>query len=119
MIGIASGRIVADAELKTSSSGNSYVKFAVVENQYDSKTKKGVSVFYNCVAFDKLAERAEKILKKGASTVVVGRLTSEIGKNGQVRHNMNVTDFEVLFSQTNPVSNDNSEEEESSENVPF
>ena len=70
------GRLVRDAELKTTPNGTAVSSFSIATTKsykkgeaWEKKTK-----FFNCVAWAKLAETVSRNLKKGDSVSILGEL---------------------------------------------
>lgn len=67
--------------------GKKYARFSVCYNEsyYDESSKEWKSVpnFFNCVAFDKAAEKLTKY-EKGMPVSVIGKLISSQYKDGEV-----------------------------------
>ncbi len=82
------GRIVKDMEI--TSSKVPYTKFAIANNVRKDKT-----YFFNCIAFDKLAETMVNYCKKGQEVIIEGELT-ENSKNGVTYINVVVKNFEFI-----------------------
>lgn len=77
------GRIVRDTEVRYGGANNA-VAIARYTLAVDRKYKKDgeqTADFINCVAFGKLAEFAEKYLKKGTKIAVTGRIQTGSYKN--------------------------------------
>lgn len=66
-----SGRLTADVELKTSSSGKSYSRFSLA---VDRLGKDAGADFINCTAFGRTAEVISQYTRKGDKIVVSGRI---------------------------------------------
>lgn len=65
------GRLVANPELKETSSKNSYTRFTIAVN----RAIKDETDFINCIAWNKQAELICKYFKKGERILLDGRLT--------------------------------------------
>lgn len=73
------GNLVADPEMKVSTSGTSWARFAVASTprRYDKSTGQwvdGEALFMQCTAWRQLAENVVETLSKGTRVVVTGRL---------------------------------------------
>lgn len=77
------GRLVANPELKETSSKNNYTRFTIAVN----RAVKEETDFINCIAWNKQAELISKYFSKGERIAVDGRLTinSYTDKNGNNR----------------------------------
>ena len=71
------GNATADVEKNFSQKGNAYSRFSVAVND----GKDGSATFFPIVAFDKVAEAAAKVVKKGQVVLVEGRVS--IGEDKQ------------------------------------
>ena len=92
---ITIGRATKDVELKTTPSGASVATFSVaVKRNIKNKSGEYESDFFNCVAFNKLAETISRYVHKGDMVGVDGRLQtrSYTDKDG---NNRNVTEVFV------------------------
>lgn len=77
------GRTTADIEIKKSASGSSYCSFNLAINRPKSEGSEQEADYPRIVAFGKLAENAEKYVKKGSLIGVEGRVqTSKYEKDG-------------------------------------
>ena len=70
------GRLVRDADLKTTQSGSTVVNFSIaVGYTYVSNgEKKDQTSFFNCIAWGKQGEAIAQYVKKGHRIGIVGRL---------------------------------------------
>lgn len=66
-----SGRLTADVELKTSSSGKSYGRFSLAVDRFG---KDAGADFINCTAFGRTAEVISQYTRKGDKLVASGRI---------------------------------------------
>ena len=74
---ICTGRLVADPEMRRTSSGTAVCTFALaVERDYKNKTGKYDADFPKFIAWDKLAERVKQYFVKGKMAHVVGRFST-------------------------------------------
>lgn len=71
------GSVGNDPEYKYFESGVMLTKFCIANNQYDSKTKKDVTHWFNVDTFSKLGE----YIKKGYLVAVEGRLKTNTYKD--------------------------------------
>ena len=84
------GRLTADPELRSTTSGQSVTSFSIATNRYwtdKGGQKQDATEFHNVVAWAKLAEIATKFLKKGSIVLIEGRLQTRSweDKQGQQR----------------------------------
>jgi single-strand DNA-binding protein len=110
------GNIGKDPIIKTATNGKAFVNLSVAtENSY----KKGddwenQTIWHSVSFFDKLAERAEKALKKGEKVYVEGKLSySKIEKNGITTYNTSIIAYNFIGlgkserNNTQPLNIDN------------
>ncbi len=78
------GNVTKDVELNTSNSGTNYVNFsmAVSRGVADSNGEQ-ITDFFNCVAYNKLAENISKCVKKGHKVAVCGKLVIDTYTDNQ------------------------------------
>src|SRR5512141_2709221 len=83
------GRVTADPQLRTTTSGTSVASFSVATNRVwkGKDGKQEETEFHNIVAWGRTAEIASQFLKKGAMVYVEGRLQTRSwqDKQGQNR----------------------------------
>jgi single-strand DNA-binding protein len=91
---ILAGRITADVECKTTTTGKSVASFTIAVNGRNNDT-----TFINCQAWEKTAELVANHFKKGASIMVVGSLQvrSWNDNNGNKRYATEVLVDRVYF----------------------
>lgn len=79
------GRLCADPEITSSQSGTTIGRFNLAVDRKFAKEGQQKTDFFQCVAFDKLAEVVEKYLFKGSKVVISGEMRLDIvqkdGKN--------------------------------------
>lgn len=71
---IMMGRLTKDPEYRQTQDGKGLTRFSIA---VDRKTKDKVTDFFNCTAFGKTAEFAEKYLKKGTKIVLDGKVQND------------------------------------------
>lgn len=69
---VITGGITRDAEIKSTPNGKTVANFSVADTRGWGDNQK--SIFLDCVAWDKLAETAGKIIKKGKQVWISGSL---------------------------------------------
>lgn len=91
---IIGGRITADVECKTTTTGKSVASFTIAVNGRNNDT-----TFINCQAWEKIAELVASHFKKGSSIMVVGSLQvrSWNDNNGNKRYATEVLVDRVYF----------------------
>jgi|AntAceMinimDraft_17_1070374.scaffolds.fasta_scaffold194858_2 single-strand DNA-binding protein len=96
------GRMTADPELRTVSSGNSVTSFGVATNRYwvnkQGERQEGTE-FHNVVVWGKQAEIVNQFLKKGSLILIEGRLQTRDweGRDGQKRRTTEIVAQRVQF----------------------
>lgn len=82
---IIMGRLCADAEITSSTSGTTIARYTVAVDRRFAKEGAQKTDFFNCNSFGKQAEFVEKYLKKGAKVVLSGEMRLDLvqkdGKN--------------------------------------
>jgi single-strand DNA-binding protein len=69
------GRTTKDIELRTTNSGKSVISFSIAVNRtFKNENGEYDSDFFNCIAFNKLAETVSRYVGKGDLLAVEGRL---------------------------------------------
>ncbi|MBU2101633.1 single-stranded DNA-binding protein [Patescibacteria group bacterium] len=92
---IIAGRLTADPELRTTSSGENVASFSIATNRFwkgKDGEKKESTEFHNVVAWGRQAEIVNQFSKKGSIIMVEGRLQTRVweGKDGQNRRTTEV-----------------------------
>ena len=70
------GRLTKDPELKTTSSGKSFVRFALAVSRGKVKEGQQEADFIPCIAWNKTAEILANYCKKGQTIGIIGRFTT-------------------------------------------
>jgi len=124
---VISGRAVADPDIRYTPSGSEVAQFRIAVNR-NFKTKESTewqeeTFFITVIAWNLLAEKIEKNLKKGDSVFVEGRLrVREYEVEGNKRTATEITASAVKIikkTQTKEVEIEEAGDEESEPNVPF
>ena len=89
------GNLTADPVIKTTQNGTPVATFAVATNRSytdSSGSKQDAADFHNIVAFGKLAEICENLLKVGSKVMVEGRLQTRKweGQDGKTNYRTEV-----------------------------
>lgn len=84
------GNATKDAELNTASNGTNYVNFSIaVSRGVADSNGEQITDFFNCVAYNKIAENIGKYVKKGNKVFVCGKLVIDTYTDNQgVKRNM-------------------------------
>ena len=122
------GRATKDIELMTTPSGTSVASFSIaVKRDYKNAEGKYDSDFFDCVAFNKLAETISKYVHKGDMLGVIGKLqtrayTTKEGNNRRVTEII-VNEVEFLTPKKDDTATDQGKWEEvdpfTDEGLPF
>jgi single-strand DNA-binding protein len=96
------GRLTADPQLRSTTSGESVATFSIATNQYwTDKTgnRKESTEFHNIVVWGRQAETVSQYLSKGAIALVEGRLQTRSweGKDGAQRRTTEIIADRVQF----------------------
>ena len=97
---ILGGRLTADPELKTPTSGIAVTRFSIAVNRRFAKQgDQAQSDFINCVAWRQQAEFITRYFRKGSSICVVGSIQTSTSTDaqGQKRYFTDVVVDEVNF----------------------
>ena len=115
---ILGGRLTADPELKTTTSGIVFTSFSIAVNRRPSKSADGQasqqSDFFNCTAWRTTAEFISRYFRKGSSICIVGTLQNRswTDQQGNKRYATDVVVDEVNFVDS---KGDNNQYQSSSE----
>lgn len=105
---ILMGRLTADPEIKTTSSGISFCKFTVaVDRKFaDKTTGERQADFISCVAWRQTAEFINKYFSKGKMIIVEGTLQNNnyTDSNGVKHYSYNVVADSVSFGESKSAS---------------
>ncbi len=114
------GRLVADPEIRTTTSGVSVanLRLAVDRNYKDADGNKGVD-FFNCTAWRGTAEFVEKYFHKGELILIDGKLQNSqyTDKDGQKRTVTQVIVDSVFFCGSSGGNKSGSTEQRSPYNI--
>jgi single-strand DNA-binding protein len=98
---ILGGRLTADPELKTTSSGISVVTFSIAVNRRFSKdsAQQNETDFFNVTAWRQTAEFVSRYFRKGSSICVSGSLQNRnwTDQQGQKHYRTDIVADEVMF----------------------
>ena len=98
------GNLVADPELRFTSSGSTVAKFRIAStprylDRQTNEWKDGDTVFLTCSAFRQTAENVIESLQRGTRVIVMGRLTQHSFQNEK---DEKVTAYEVEVDEIGP-----------------
>ena len=98
------GRLTKDAEIRFTQSTNTKVaKFSLaVDRKYVKAGEERQTDFINIVSYDKMADFAEKYLKKGIKICVAGRIQNRVydDNNGQKHYITEIISEEIDFAES-------------------
>lgn len=106
------GRLCADPEITSSQSGTTIGRFNLAVDRKFAKEGQQKTDFFQCVAFGKLAEVAEKYLSKGSKVVISGEMRLDtVQKDGKnvtyPKVNVNEIEFCEKKSESNKTDSKN------------
>lgn len=108
---IMMGRLTRDPEIRYSQGENSLAiaRFSLAVDRRFKRPGEPDADFFNCTAFGKQAEFAEKYLKQGTKMVVVGRLQNDnyTNKEGQKVYSTQIMVDELEFAESKASGNEN------------
>lgn len=113
------GRLVRDAEARSTNSGKSVATFSLAVD----KLPEGAD-FFEVTVWDKLAENVTKYTGKGSKILVQGRLSQQTWEqDGQKRSKVVITATDVTFldskSEKDTVSDDAGDDPVNIDDIPF
>lgn len=102
---ILSGRLCADPEIRTSTTGMTIANYRLAVNRMKRKGEEDKADFLNCVAFDKKAEFAERYLFKGTKINLRGHIQtgSYVNREGQKVYTTDIIVDEQEFAESKGV----------------
>ena len=68
------GNVGSDVDMHTAGTGKNYTRFRLAVDSFSSKDNDTPPLWLSVVAWDKLAEQVEKVVRKGSLVLVSGRL---------------------------------------------
>jgi single-strand DNA-binding protein len=101
------GNLTRDPELRTASTGNQVCKFGLAVQRRRNRQEGQPDVdFFNCTAFGKIAENAQKYLAKGRKVNIIGTLQINTfdGQDGAKRTSADVLVDDLEFLPNAPPS---------------
>lgn len=119
---IMMGRITRDPEVKYTqgTTPTAISKFSLAVDRKFKRDGEPEADFFNCTAFGKQAEFAEKYLKQGTKIVVVGRLQNDnyTNKEGQKVYSTQIMIDEMEFAESKGSGNESSARQQISKQTP-
>ena len=94
-----SGNVVRDPELRFTNSTKAVCEFTVAWNQMARDGQEKKAHFFDCVAWEKMAESVSENARRGQRVTVTGRLNFDSWeKDGQKRNKVNIVVEDVGMS---------------------
>ena len=94
-----SGNVVRDPELRFTNSNKAVCEFTVAWNQMARDGQEKKAHFFDCVAWEKMAESVSENARRGQRVTVTGRLNFDSWeKDGQQRNKVNIVVEDVGMS---------------------
>ena len=94
-----SGNVVRDPELRFTNNNKAVCEFTVAWNQMARDGQEKKAHFFDCVAWEKMAESVSENARRGPRVTVTGRLNFESWeKDGQKRNKVNLVVEDVGMS---------------------
>lgn len=117
---ILMGRLTKNPEIRYSQGENqtAIARFSIAVNRRWKREGEAEADFFNCTAFGKLAEFAEKFLHKASKIVVIGQIQNNnyTNKNGEKVYSVQIIVEEIDFAES--VVNTNQEAGDGSMSIP-
>ncbi|HKL16765.1 MAG TPA: single-stranded DNA-binding protein [Patescibacteria group bacterium] len=108
------GNVTADPKIKTTPKGQNVASFGLATNQYwtdkNTNEKKQKTEFHNIVAWNRLAEIAEKYINKGSLIYVEGSLQTRTweGKQGDTKYKTEIVAQRIQLGPKNATTSTSS-----------
>ena len=93
---ILTGRLTRDPETRTTQAGNTVTRYGLAVDRRFKREGEPTADFFNCVAFGKAAEFADKYLQKGTKIAITGRLNQNSYED---RDGKKVSTVDVIVEQ--------------------
>lgn len=101
---ILMGRLTRDPEIRwtTEQEAKAIGRFSLAVDRKTKRDNQPTADFFNCVAFGKLGEFAEKYLKKGTKILLIGELHNDnyTDKNGNQQYSVQIIVNEMEFAES-------------------
>lgn len=106
---IICGRLTKDPEIRSTSGGSSVARYSLAVDRRFKKDGDPSADFFDCVAFGKAAEFAEKYLQKGTKMLVTGRMEQNnyTNKDGQKVYSWTLIVEEQEFAESKKAAEEN------------
>ena len=108
---IGIGRLTKDVEVRYGQNNTAVAGFTIAINRRFKREGQSDADFFNCSAFGKTAEFAEKYLKKGVKVAIVGTLQNNHykDKNGVDHYTTQIVVDELEFAESKNAAQQNSD----------
>ena len=107
---IMMGRLTRDPEIRYTNDNKSVASFTLAVDRRYKRDGDPDADFFNCTAFGKIAEFADKYLKKGIKIVISGHLQNETyEKDGQKKTVTKIMIDSAEFAESKSQSQNNEE----------
>ena len=108
---IGIGRLTKDVEVRYGQNNAAVAGFTIAINRRFKREGQSDADFFNCSAFGKTAEFAEKYLKKGVKVAIVGTLQNNHykDKNGVDHYTTQIIVDELEFAESKNAAQQNSD----------
>lgn len=119
---ILTGRNTKDIELRQTPSGVSAIEFSIaVKRTFKNANGEYESDFFDCIAYNKLAETISKYVKKGDQVGIEGRLQKRnyTNKEGKKVYVTEIVAENVEFLQSKKQDEPKFEELDETDDIPF
>ena len=99
---LITGRLTREPEVRVTTDNKTVAKFSLAVNRRFKKDGEPDADFFNCTAFDRIAEIVEKYLRKGSKILVEGEVHSDkyTNKDGQTVYSTNVIVNSLEFAES-------------------
>lgn len=108
---IMMGRLTRDPEIRWSQGANStaIARFSLAVDRKWKREGEPDADFFNCIAFNKIAEVVEKCLRKGTKILISGRIQNDnyTNKEGQKVYAVQVIVDELEFAESKNAASGN------------
>lgn len=106
---IICGRLTRDPEIRNTAGGSSVARYSLAVDRRFKKDGDPGADFFDCVAFGKSAEFAEKYLRQGTKMLVTGRMQQDnyTNKDGQKVYSWTLIVEEQEFAESKKAAEEN------------
>ena len=98
------GRLTKDPEIRSTSTGKKVASFSIAVNDGKNSAGEDMTQFFNCSAWEKLADIIESYVNKGIQVGIVGQLKNRSwdGPDGTKRYATDITvrELEILTTRS-------------------